>query len=146
MPLLQRALLHSEREAGKKFCIFLAPITDEQYEDLVNNKQILLEHKDRTFRISPDSAIIYGSLDFNSKEVQELAAKRILKLTGNDGISDNCPMIPADYDYETHTCKTTIGRYRSKEIGTSITELLKFAHGTIGKPETIIMFRTNMSW
>lgn len=108
---------------------------EEEYIDTLNNKVLKLKRGDKTFDITSNQIYCYGELDFTKEEDNK--AIENFKFTNHlEGVGKK---IPSNYDYESHTCIAPTRRYKWTETWSPLV-LVKFAHGSLGKPERIVLF------
>lgn len=134
----RKIISHTERRSTSIVeCAIIAPLTKTQEDALDNGEEIILTVNTTTFKVSPHTCYCYGEIDFNdiSDDLDVIAS---LKLFSND--MDCGVIIPANYDYTTHTAKSP-DKYIRQYDTTNVADILQYYHACIGKPKRTIVFR-----
>lgn len=121
---------------NKDLRIMLMEITEEQENELDNNKSISIEKGSYKFNIEPDMYYAYGKLDLspNSKDIEN-----IYKANWFSNFDINI-FIPSEYNYEDNSVTSDIKGGRV--YGTSnIKKYLPFLYASINKPERVVIFK-----
>lgn len=121
-----------------KFRVIMTHISKEEEDKLDNIGKgfINLSRGNRTFTVKAYQIYGYGEIDFNNADdLAQIKDFNFLSHLSFEGLH-----IPADYDYETHTCKSPIKKHRYTETWNSATAA-KYAHGCLNKPKRIIIFK-----
>ena len=108
----------------------------------ITDKEEALLDKGRAISISR------GGIDFDLDSSNVFAYGQVDLHTGTDdynAINERIPFkdivhLPAHYDYDNHTCKTTVKGYQTYETD-DIGAMAQYAHGKLGKPERIVIFK-----
>ena len=125
-------------ELGKMVNVIMMPITKEQSDAISFNSYegITLKNEKHKYTVESKNIIIWGNLDFNDeRDLDVLSRLKFLSYLQGTGVP-----IPENYEYETHKAYTPTDRYILGETWDT-TELIKFAHASLNKPEYIIMFK-----
>lgn len=121
---------------GTKLTVMI-PI-DEDEEKLIDNidKSTLAFHRGkRSFSVSMRDIYCYGEVDFEDENVlNQIKEFKFLEYLQETGIK-----ICADYNYKTHTCKSSKPYILYTETWNPA-ELAKRAHAYLGKPKRILLF------
>lgn len=132
-------LLCKQGEGINASLVFMTYISKEE-EDLIdnlNNNTLILERGQKTFDIKINQIFCYGEVNFNDiNDLNTIENFNFLSHLGAVGIH-----IYHNYDYNTHTCSSS----RKSPFWTetwSPSEVARFAHGCLGKPERIVLFKT----
>lgn len=114
----------------------MAPITEEQENNLDEGKVITLNLHSGTYQINKENIIVYGSIDFSndSQDMEQIEALDWLNKVNQSRV------VPANYNYETHTAKSDLDVARVYDTS-SCKKVVKFGHGVINKPERCIIFK-----
>ena len=121
---------------NKDLRIMLMEITEEQENELDNNKSISIEKGSYKFNIEPDMCYAYGKLDLspNSKDIEN-----IYKANWFSNFDINI-FIPSEYNYEDNSVTSDIKGGRV--YGTSnVKKYLPFLYASINKPERVVIFK-----
>lgn len=118
--------------SGTNVCMIEIDEKEELKIDKLGDKILSLERGDRIFNITKDKIYCYGEVDFNSRE--DLETIEDFKF-----VTDYVQYITR-YDYDKH-CSYSFGKKPSWSETNSSAKLAKFAHGCLGKPERIILFK-----
>lgn len=139
MPIWKDYHILNCRKDDKKHVIMtcMTYITIDEEKVLDNNHVLTIVRGDTKFVINPNDVYCYGSVDLrtNSNDYNIIEDFDFLNYLGDVGLK-----IYADYNYETHTCKTPINRCRYTETWNPA-EIVQYAHGVLGKPERIVLFK-----
>ena len=132
-------LLSSYRDINKrKVMIYMTYITEEDENILDNNKELNIVRDDLKFKINLNNTYCYGEVDFtnDSDDMYNIENFNFLDyLTGFSGIP-----IRNGYDYDNHECTSVEQRCGWTETWNPAV-LAQFAHGCLGKPDRIVLFR-----
>lgn len=129
---------HSDRRVTS---IIMTSITKAEEELLDIQRYIDIVRGNMKFNITLDSTHYYGNIDFsnNSEDMRIIAGANWFKTLPQGKV------IPANYDYKTHSAETDINCYRWYE--TFKPELIaQYAHAVIGKPKRTIIFTHNWKY
>lgn len=121
---------------GIKKRVVMSEITEEQFDILKRKKEITLIHDGNEVPLTINDIHCYGEIDFsnNSEDMNELDTFNWLDHLYYKGIC-----VPADYDYETHTCHSPFKKYRYTETFRP-SVLCQYAHGFLGKPKYVVIY------
>lgn len=115
----------------------MAPLNDNQEQDLDTKDSVTIKIGKQEIEVDKRDVLAYGDISFddNSSDVD---------IIENLNFLDNCSamkgeVIPANYDYKTHTCKSKLKCYQITETWNPL-YVCKYAHGCLGKPKKIIIF------
>lgn len=132
------------RTRGKEKRSFtMTGLSEKEYKKLElmikykSKKDFIITRCDLTFKIGLNEVEAYGNIDFNdgSDDMKELHY-----FDWFDSLNERGVVIPANYDYKTHTAKSDIKRI--KQFDTLQTEkILQYYHGVLGKPKYTLIFR-----
>ena len=114
----------------------MAPITEEQENNLDEGKVITLKLQSGDYQINKENVIVYGSIDFtnDSQDMEQIERFDWLNKVNQSRV------VPANYDYESHTAKSDLDVARVYDTSSCKT-VVKFGHGVINKPERCIIFK-----
>ena len=121
---------------NKDLRIMLMEITEEQENELDNNKSISIEKGSYKFNIEPDMCYAYGKLDLspNSKDIEN-----IYKANWFSNFDINI-FIPSEYNYEDNSVTSDIKGGRV--YGTSnVKKYLPFLYASINQPDRVVLFK-----
>ena len=126
-------------KSKKKANIIMTWINEEEKKRIKSGLTTVLVRNNVVFKVNIVDVYCYGKVDlstesddyydidefnwFNSREVHPAS-------------------IPANYDYNTHTCKSNTKRYKTYDT-TSPARLVQYYHACLGKPERIVIFVRN---
>jgi len=113
------------------------PITAEQEVQLDKGVNIVVSLETTKFSITPSDIYCYGEIDLSngSDDYDIFSSFDFLDYMHGKGIS-----IYSNYNYKNHTCTSDIKEARYSE--TFRPEILsQWAHGFLGKPKRIVLFR-----
>ena len=126
---------------GTKLTIMI-PINEEE-EKLIDDidKQILKFHRgNRSFSVSIRDIYCYGEVDFNDKDtINQIEDFKFLNYLGEIGVH-----IYSRYDYNTHSCSSPKRHLLWTETWHPV-DLVKMAHGYLGKPQRILLFNQTIN-
>lgn len=131
-------LLSSHKEIGQhKIMIYMTYITKEDEELLDNNKELELVRGNLKFKVNLNNTYCYGEVDFHngSDDMYDIEDFNFLDYLNTSGIH-----IRNGYDYENHECTSVEQRCGWTETWNPAI-VAQFAHGCLGKPDRIILFR-----
>jgi len=132
-------LLSSHKEPNRKtVLLYMTYISKEEEKLLDANKQLDVIRGNQNFSINLNNTYCYGQVDFNtgSDDMYDIEDFDFLDyLTGFSGIH-----IRNGYNYKEHTCTSTERRCGWTETWNPAI-VAQFAHGCLGKPERIVLFR-----
>lgn len=138
MPTTQNfRILCSNRGLNSDYQIVLSYLTKEEEIriDNLGNGRIILPRGDKKFEVKLNKIFCYGEVNFYSDEdLDTIDDFHFLDYLGAKGIP-----IPSDYDYETHSCMPPNNILRWRETW-SPSELVRYSHACLGKPDRIILF------
>lgn len=143
IPLLtaQNYRILSKNTTNRKPIYTIMSYITEDEEVMCDSKaveEIIISRGDKTFKTHKNNLICYGDIDFDNEEDIKLIKRfRFLDYLGGAGIP-----FPANYDYNTHTCKSNGKKIMWSETWSPL-DVMKFAHASLGKPERIILFTCN---
>lgn len=116
----------------------MIPINEEE-EKIIDNidKQIIkFDRRNRTFSVSMNDIYCYGETNFNDETVlEQIESFNFLNHLGEVGVH-----ICSNYDYKTHSCTSNKNHCLWTETWSSA-KLAKLAHGYLGKPKRILLFK-----
>ena len=83
--------------------------------------------------MNSDNVLAYGEVDFHkgTEDYENIDAL----IPYRDRVH-----LPSHYDYDTHTCKTKIKCYQTYETD-DIGAMAQYAHGKLGKPKRVVIFK-----
>jgi hypothetical protein len=113
--------------------ILMTWINDKEEALLEKGKAISISRGGITFDLDNDNVFAFGEVDLHTDSDDYNALNDEIPFT-------DIVHLPVNYDYDTHTCKTTTKRYQtceSRDIGA----MAQYAHGKLGKPKKIVIFR-----
>lgn len=112
-------------------------ITDDEEQLIDAGKNLHLKRGDMTFNITRNRIYCYGNVDLTkgSSDYNIIEDFDFLDFLTDVGIH-----IQSDYDYNTHKCYSPIDRCRWTETWNPA-EVAQFAHGSLNKPEKIVLFK-----
>lgn len=131
-------ILNSRRDdRNNTIMTCMSYLTVDEETVLDKNETLTIVRGDAKFVIKPNDVYCYGSVDLNtnSNDYNIIEDFDFLDYLGSVGLK-----IYADYNYETHTCRTPINRCRWTETHNPA-KVVQYAHGVLGKPERIILFK-----
>lgn len=111
-------------------------LTEDEEQKLDNNETINITRGDDEFSIKPNDVYCYGNVDFstNSQDYKIIENFKFLDYLTSKGLP-----IPSRYDYENHVCESDINRCLWSETWNPA-EIAQFAHGSLGKPNKVLLF------
>lgn len=111
---------------------------NEEEEELIDNigkETITFKRGDKVFSIKMNDIYCYGDIDLNKQDICDRISKfSFLSHLGFSGIP-----IYSNYDYETHTCLTSIKKLMWSETWNPL-DLVRYAHACLNKPNKILLF------
>ena len=128
--------------ARKAINYIITGITKEEEEKIDKEKPIIIERGEFKFLIGPEDIVVYGEVDLNtnSDDYKQLDNSKLLDNKVSLGVC-----IPASYNYEKHTgCKLIGHKYLQWVDTTSPAKVAQYAHGFLGKPDRIVIFRKSV--
>lgn len=132
----QTVICHTKRE-GKAITqtrILMTYLTPAEYARFERYKKITLK-REVDFEIEESDVIAYGEVDLHTGTDDYYGLQEVIGF-------DNVVHLPANYDYNTHTCKVPIDCKGYKTYETSnVGAMAQYAHGKLGKPSAIIIFK-----
>lgn len=132
----QTVICHTDKVNGKiknQIRILMTYLTDKEESYLNQDKSLTIERGGITFDLDKDNVFAYGEVDFH-KDTDDYEALRDL-IPFNDIVN-----LPDHYDYDTHTCQTTVNGYQTRECR-DIGAMAQYAHGKLGKPNKVVIFK-----
>lgn len=139
MPIMKDYhMLSLNKDAEKNIIMtMMTYITEDEEKVLDNGKELHLVRGTMEFNISPRKVYCYGHVDFttDSSDYNIIEDFDFLNYLNDVGIH-----IPSDYRYKTHSCYSPIDRVRWTETWNPA-EVAQYAHGRIGKPDRIVLFK-----
>lgn len=113
--------------------ILMTPITEREEGLLDKGKAVTIHRGGLSFSLNSNNVLAYGKADFHKgtedyENIDELIPYR------------DVVHLPLNYDYDTHTCKTKTKYYQTYETD-DIGAMAQYAHGRLGKPERIVIFK-----
>lgn len=129
------SVVYNTLEYGRKMSIVIAPITKEQEDCLDTGKGTYIGN----LPVSNKLTYGFGEINFEDKNDLEFIQEF-------DWINDvKGAIIPANYDYETHTCETMSLGIGHEETHDNI-KLIKYHYARINKPKRCIIFKVNSEY
>lgn len=134
---LSQPLVMCHFNDGKAKKVFYIAEIDESIEEEIENKKselIKFLIKDKVVNISKTQICFYGEMDFTTGGEDYETIKEY-----DDLFSGNPSIIPANYNYNTHSCKVedilkTWETFRPELI-------VQYFHGRLGKPKRCMIFK-----
>lgn len=130
-------ILHKDVEVKKTTLTVMAPLNEEQELFLDTNNNIVIKIGTKDYTIEKSDILCYGDITFEENSTDLDIIKNFNFLDNLSGMKGE--VIPANYDYETHTCKSKLKCYQITETWNPL-EICKYAHGCLDKPKKIIIF------
>lgn len=120
-----------------KELFIITGITEREYNNLKQDKDIKITRGNINFNVSPDDVLCYGDIDFHkgSNDCKELDTFNWLEHLKEQGVG-----IPSKYNYDNHECVSPIKSYLYTETFKNST-LCRYLHGCLGKPKFTLIFR-----
>ena len=139
-PIKQKVVLSKKVDNAKTYLV-LIPITAEDFDNVRNNKRIIVEANDETFVLSQDNCSI-ASIEVdengNGKDMGDFAGLSwFASIPSEKGL-----YVPCNYDYKTHTAVKVNGVIQQVETWDA-KRIMRFAHASLNKPKYIAMFNMN---
>lgn len=126
-------MTNKEGRPTEQVRILMAPITEKEEALLDKGKAFTIHRGDLSFNLTSDNVFAYGEVDFhNDTEDYENIGSLI---PYRDRVH-----LPLYYDYDTHSCKTKLKRYQTYETD-NIGAMAQYAHGRLGKPKRVVIFK-----
>lgn len=119
--------------------LVMTSITEKEENDIDDEKSIVITRGDIMFTIHPRDIECYGEINFNkgSDDYDKLAMFPWLDHLTIRGVS-----IPSRYNYDKHSGYRVIPSKYLTWIDTTCPEkLAQYAHGFIGKPNRVVIFK-----
>ena len=120
-----------------KYSIVMTSITEKEEKLIDAQQEITIERGGVKFNISSKNVYCYGTIDYTdySDDLDVIADFSWLNHLSFRGV-----VIPANYDYNTHTCKSILNI--PKQYDTFKPDVVaQFGHGCLGKPEKTAIFK-----
>lgn len=141
IPLLTSQTYHilnrNKSKFGTRITIMIG--IDEREEELIDNikgQVLYFRRGDKVFSVSMRDIYCYGEVDFNNDDIID----QIENFGFLDYLDEVGVRVRSRYDYETHSCNSPRRTCLWTETW-SPSLLAKMAHGYLGKPERILLFR-----
>lgn len=120
--------------------VVMAPITEEQENDLDNEKSIIITNdSNKSFVFDSKACYAYGKLDLspNSEDIKTIANANWFK-----NLYINITLF-TKYDYNNHVVVSDVigGRWYETD---NIEQYLPFLHAKLGKPERVVIFKDEL--
>lgn len=116
----------------------MIPIDDEEEKliDDIDKQTLKFSRGNRTFTVSANDIYCYGETDFNDENIlNQIENFNFLSHLGEVGVH-----ICSNYNYKNHSCSSTKNYPLWTETWSSA-KLAKLAHGYLGKPKRILLFK-----
>lgn len=126
-------MTNKEGRPTEQVRILMAPITEKEEALLDKGKAFTIHRGDLSFNLTSDNVFAYGEVDFH-KDTEDYENIGSL-ISYRDMVH-----LPSNYDYDTHTCKTKTKRYQTYETD-NIGAMAQYAHGRLGKPKRVVIFK-----
>ena len=112
-------------------------ISEEEEAALDKGEVLTLKRGNRTMTVMPNHLYCYGEVDFstNSDDMYQIEDFHFLDYLGAKGLH-----IYSDYHYDTHECHSPLPQCRWTETWNPA-EIAQYAHGCLGKPQRIVLFK-----
>lgn len=121
---------------GQLVNVIVTYLTDEE-EELYEKKYIIeLKRGKHVFTISDNNIYCYGDIDLSKDSEDSEALQDLPILNSLKGIGVK---LPANYDYETHSC-TSDTKYVKYYESWNILDIIKYAKGCLNKPNKLVIF------
>lgn len=140
MPITKnyRILTYDNRNKVKREITVMTYISEEEESHIDKGETLLLTRGDRHLTVEVRRVYCYGEVDFStgSDDFNQIDTFSFLDyLTGFTGLP-----IYANYDYKTHTCRIPEHKlYWAETWSPAI--VAQYAHGCLGKPQRIVLFK-----
>lgn len=115
---------------GKEIAIVMMPISEKQENALDNGSEIKLGSR----WIAAEQIFCYGEMNFDNEDDIQLI-NNFEWIIEKKGL-----VIPANYDYDKHTCEAYDLKIGHHETFDNI-KVVKYAHGCLNKPQRSIIFK-----
>lgn len=132
----QTVICHTEKAGNKiksQTRILMTWISDKEEALLDKGRAISITRGGITFDLDKDNIFSYGEVDFHDGTEDYDALNELIPFK-------DVVHIPLNYDYDTHTCKTSTKMYQTRETD-DIGAMAQYAHGRLGKPDKVVIFR-----
>lgn len=116
---------------GRTYNVVLSAITNGQEQTLIKGGSIRMG--DNLF--SNEEIYCYGKVNLTNDDDINAIENIGIDFNGMKG-----KIIPANYDFDTHTCEAVNGVIGHSETF-DLLKIFKYGYGCIGKPECIIVYR-----
>ena len=136
MPIREYMCLFTPKAGYDNTTAYVVGISEEEEQELLKNNKVTLTKDNKTFDIMLDHCFCYGNINFSS-ESDDLDTIKESGLFNNYDIQY---VLYANYDYETHTCKTELTRPKWYDSW-DIKDILQYIHGCLGKPNHVVIFK-----
>ncbi len=138
LSIVQNFLILSRNKVGKSTKATIMIAIDEDEEKIIDNidKSIIsFTRGNKTFEVTMKDIYCYGEIDFEDKNtLDKINTFKFLDYLGNSGI-----YIYSNYDYE-HNAVNTPKKHPMWTETWSPLQLIKYAHGRMGKPQRVLLF------
>ena len=130
--------LNCRTENKQETSVIMMPITAEQEVQLDKGRNINIKIESRYISLGASDIYCYGEIDLSkgSNDYDIFKTFDFIDYIHGKGI-----YIYSNYNYENHTCTSDLQEPRWKETFKP-EELSQWAHGFLGKPKRIVLFRT----
>lgn len=131
--------MFSLTKGSKVETFVMATISQEQETKIDNRKPIIIKIGKTNLVVMPSNIECYGEIDFNNKSDDY---NLINKFRWLDSVTIQGVPIPANYNYAKHCGYKELGyKYIQWFDSTSPAKVAQYAHGKLGKPERVVVFR-----
>lgn len=117
--------------------VMMIPISEQEENEIDKGGELSVKRHNLEFNIETKDIYCYGKINFDngSEDMDTLSEFNWL-----DFMTERGKSIPANYNHKNHTCRTDTDRV--KYFDTTRPELVaQYAHGLLGKPERVLIFR-----
>lgn len=139
MPIMKDYhMLSLNKDAERNIIMTIMTYITEAEEKVLDSGKVLhITRGDMSFDITPRKVYCYGHVDFttDSSDYNIVEDFDFLNYLNDVGVH-----VPSDYDYKHHVCVSPIGRIRWTETWNPAA-VAQYAHGRIGKPDRIVLFK-----
>lgn len=130
-------VLHKHTTGHETMKVIMMPIDDVIENRIENINQIIhLKTNKREYAVKASDILLYGSIDFDDEN--DINIINHFKFLSNL-LGVGAP-IPEHYDYEKHVAYSPKNYYLLGETWNPM-DLVKFAHGSLNKPEKVVIFK-----
>lgn len=131
------SLVSKKRLNKHSECVVMSFITEKEEKLIDEGHSIRIKRGNISFIIKPEDIYCYGIIDLHhgSEDMDVISTFNWLDHLNMLGVC-----VPANYNYNTHTCVSDIKKVQWYDT-TKCDVLAQYAHGFIGKPERTIIFR-----